>query len=238
MINLFFDVDDTLYDQLDPFARAFYEVFGNAAVPCEEVFKYSRQYSDEVFEETEAGRMSKEDMFVYRITRALADWGVFPEREEALAFQQVYAGYQMEITLIPEMRTILEWSCKNAGITGIITNGPAGHQKNKIKRLGLDQWISKDNIFISGELGLAKPDARLFHLVRQKLGIIPCDTYYIGDSFQNDVAGPKAAGWRAVWLNRRCHKMPDSQEAVPDYVASNYEELWNIIRKIDMISMR
>lgn len=234
MTNIFFDVDDTLYDQLQPFKRALEEVSAGAAydIPYEEIFKRSRYHSDVVFEDVQAGRMSKRDMYIYRIQRAFKDFGISMGEKEALEFQSLYSVYQMEIHLVLEFRLILEWCRHRAGTVGIITNGPAEHQRKKIQKLGLERWIDRDCIFISGEMKLSKPDIRLFRLVQERFDLNPRDTYYVGDSFRNDVEGAKNAGWNAIWFNRRKHVLPEHPAVLPDAVAVEPGELLLMVQRM------
>ena len=37
-------------------------------------------------------------------------------------------------------------------------------------------------------------------LVENEMGHDPEDSYYIGDSYRNDVVGAKMAGWNAIWV--------------------------------------
>ena len=61
MKAVLFDVDDTLYDQVIPFQKAYEELFkGSFELSIEELYKRSRYYSDEVFEATQRGEMSME----------------------------------------------------------------------------------------------------------------------------------------------------------------------------------
>ncbi|HEM2326378.1 TPA: HAD family hydrolase, partial [Listeria monocytogenes] len=75
MINLIFDIDDTVYDQLKPFENAFKTVFGKADhLKIENLYIKSRFYSDEVYHRVVQGEMPKAAMHVYRITQALNDF--------------------------------------------------------------------------------------------------------------------------------------------------------------------
>ncbi|OYW85588.1 hypothetical protein B7Z17_02055, partial [Candidatus Saccharibacteria bacterium 32-49-10] len=55
-----------------------------------------------------------------------------------------------------------------------------------------------DQVMLSGELGVAKPDARAFLLAAQRLGEFPDDCVMIDDSQQNCVAA-EDVGMRAVY---------------------------------------
>lgn len=200
-----FDVDDTLYDQLDPFRLAYEKNFTHAKkqVSVEELYKKSRYYSDQVFAKTESGEMDIWDMRIYRMKNAFKSLGVSISDSQALAFEQDYAYFLQHIQLQPAMRDVLKL-CKEQNVKlGIITNGQYERQFAKIQKLGVEKWIPKENWFISGKVKLMKPDPRLFHYAEAKMNISPKNTYYVGDSFNNDVIGAKKAGWHMIWLNRR-----------------------------------
>ncbi|KGP72686.1 HAD family hydrolase [Pontibacillus yanchengensis] len=231
-MNLLLDVDDTLYDQLTPFENAYRRVFSHYDVPIDQLFIKSRYYSDEVFDLVRDSKMDKHEMHIYRISKAFAHLGYTITREEAQLFQSYYEEMQQKIELAPEMEELLN-EAKSQGLTlGIITNGPADHQANKIKQLKVKEWVEEDNIFISGEVGISKPNTELFRLVEKEMGIDRERTYYVGDSFRNDVVGAKMAGWNAVWLNRRGHDIPTDTEYLPDYTINGQSSPLYLLRRI------
>lgn len=233
MINLIFDVDDTLYDQLKPFKDAFNKIFDKyKSISYMELYKKSRKYSDDVFEQTEKGLLSLEDMHVYRISKAFSDYDVEIEREDAIRFQREYASNQGKITISEGMLDVLNFGKKNNITMGIITNGPTKHQSNKIKVLGLEKWIDSKNIFISESMNISKPDFRAFKFVEEKMNIDSNCTYYIGDSLKNDVVGAKGAGWKMIWINRRNNIIPEELEYYPDYEITDDKNLVPLLKDI------
>lgn len=233
MINLVFDIDDTLYDQLKPFKYAFEKVFSEYKdIPCMELYKKSRKYSDDVFGQTEKGLLSLEDMHVYRISKAFYDYGVEIEREKALKFQKEYALNQGKISISSGMLNLLDFGKENNIVMGIITNGPTKHQMNKVKVLELEKWIDIKNIFISESMNISKPDIRAFRFVEDKMNIEANHTYYIGDSLKNDVVGAKSSGWKMIWVNRRNNLIPKDLEFYPDYIIEDDKELVPLLKNI------
>jgi putative hydrolase of the HAD superfamily len=220
LINLLFDVDDTLYDQLKPFEDAYQVVFDKYHFNCpvELLFVKSRYYSDQVFELVNEGKMEKREMHIYRITKAFESLGIEISRKDASLFQSYYEENQQRIVLHPQMKELIEFAFSHGVNLGIITNGPAEHQAKKISQLSLTHWINENNIFISGKLGIAKPEREIFSYVENKMSIHPKDSYYFGDSFMNDVVGSKRSGWNSVWINRRNHQVPTNTEYLPDYI--------------------
>lgn len=95
MINLIFDIDDTVYDQLKPFEEAFKTIFGKSdRLKIENLYIKSRFYSDEVYHKVVRGEMPKAEMHVYRITQALNDFDYQITKKEAEAFQHAYEQNQ------------------------------------------------------------------------------------------------------------------------------------------------
>lgn len=231
MITIMFDVDDTLYDQLRPFQQAFDDVFADPSIPMEELFKYSRIYSDEVFQQSEDGVISKLEMQIYRIRKALEHYDHPITDQEGANFQERYQYYQSQLQLDPDMKAALDLCVHHNIQLGIITNGPAQHQRNKIQQLALKNWVPEEFIFISGELGIAKPDIRVFQQVEKAMQLDKANTFYIGDSYTNDIIGAKRAGWQAVWVNRRNHPIL-SEEYLPDYVIDDKLKPQQLLRRL------
>ncbi len=85
---------------------------------------------------------------------------------------------------------------------GIISNGSGETQRRKLRAAGLLDAFTPDRIWISGEVGWAKPDSRLFLLAVQALGETPQHCLYVGDCEENDWSGARNAGLRACLVER------------------------------------
>ena len=89
----------------------------------------------------------------------------------------------------------------------LITNGARDSQRDKLETLGIAAGFGA--VAISAEVGCAKPDPAIFRHALAGLGVAPHEAWHIGDSLANDVGGAKAAGIRAIWLNRKATPRPD-----------------------------
>ena len=229
MKAVLFDVDDTLYDQVIPFQKAYEELFkGSFELPIEELYKRSRYYSDEVFEATQRGEMSMEAMYIYRVQKAFESFGISVTDDEALEFQRLYAGNQKKLEISETMRTIIELCQKHEIMMGVITNGPSQHQWNKVKALKVMEFIPEEYIFVSGDIGVAKPQIGIFQHVEKIMNLNPEETLFIGDTFQSDIVGAKGAGWKAIWLNRRHTEHPEGNLQA-DYCINDEAELYKLV---------
>lgn len=205
-----FDLDDTLYDMAQPFCAAMRRLYGERAefdLPA--LFLSFRQYSDERFEESQTGKISMDEFYIYRIRMTLQEAGVQTTDAQALAFQRVYMGLQYQIKLSPTIVRLLT-DLRTRVKLGIITNGEPVHQRKKIASLGISKWIKEEAIIISGDHKFHKPDQRIFQLMAERLELDGTQLLHVGDAFDLDVVGAVEAGWDAVWFNRRSRSMPQN----------------------------
>ena len=229
MIGLVFDVDDTLYEQIVPFENAYKSLF-DMDIDMEKFYLLSRYYSDVKFEASRNGEMTMDEYHIYRIQEAAKDLGVCLTAEQALSMQKEYKKNQQKLQMSNTTISILELAKENNVKLGIITNGLSEHQWVKIKALGVERWIDRENIIVSGDYGINKPDVRIFEIMKEKLQLPNESLYYIGDSIENDIVGANNAGWKSIWINRYKQKSPKEVDIYK--IAENNNELFEIIEKI------
>jgi epoxide hydrolase-like predicted phosphatase len=80
--------------------------------------------------------------------------------------------------------------------TAILTNAGTDFRKTFCADYALINFV--DQVIISAEEGLAKPDLRIYQLTAVRLGIQPEEAIFI-DDFRENVAGASAAGMQAIW---------------------------------------
>ena len=183
-MNIVFDIDDTLYNLMEPFEKAHEELFaGQTDADCESLFMASRIYSDEAFYMHEKGMLSAEEEFAYRIRKTYADVGIHVSQEQVTLFEQRYRYYQKHIHVPKAIQNILENCRENDVPIAALTNGKHVNQGKKIGVLQLTRWFEEDRIFISEDIGYTKPDQRAFFAVQEALQLDPEKTYTVAGSF-------------------------------------------------------
>jgi putative hydrolase of the HAD superfamily len=120
----------------------------------------------------------------------------------------------------PDVRPCLD-SLRAGYRLGLVTNGPCDLQCAKLDASGLSGYFGA--VAISREAGVKKPDPRVFVFALGKLGVAATDSAFVGDTPRTDIAGARAAGMRAVWLNRDSSPQPDG--IVPDATIRSLDEL-------------
>lgn len=72
--------------------------------------------------------------------------------------------------------------------------------EDHLERLGVGAWI--DAVVVSAEIGVRKPDPRLFEAALARLGVVRDEAVVCGDDPSRDLAGAVAAGIRGVLIDR------------------------------------
>jgi putative hydrolase of the HAD superfamily len=91
----------------------------------------------------------------------------------------------------PDMRTLLEQLRAPRRVKlGMLSNGPRGYTA-RLRDQGVTGFF--DDAFVTGDVGLQKPDVEVFHFAARRLGVEPGACLMIDDQARN-VEGAKAAG--------------------------------------------
>lgn len=90
-----------------------------------------------------------------------------------------------------------------------LTNGNAD-----LQRIGIDAHFHCH--VCARDTGVGKPDARIFQMAAQRLGVAPENILHVGDDPGLDVCGARDAGLRTAWINRERRPWPTELGAPPD----------------------
>ncbi|MGQ0793639.1 MAG: HAD family hydrolase [Deltaproteobacteria bacterium] len=83
---------------------------------------------------------------------------------------------------------------------GIISNND-GRTHEKCDEVEIRKYF--DVILDSTNVGLTKPDARIFQYALDKLNLAADDAVHVGDLYGSDAMGGRNAGLEVIWLNAR-----------------------------------
>ena len=93
--------------------------------------------------------------------------------------------------------------------------------RRHLGRLGLLERLEVQ--VFSDEVGVPKPDARIFRAALEPLGVDPRHAIHVGDLRGTDVAGSRALGMRSVRIRARNDDTSERPEA--DFVVDSHAEL-------------
>ncbi len=226
-----FDADDTLWDFRTAMSEALVlaiEVVRAdrpdvaAAIDVDElILRWEELYQAYVADPPPGGRISTLRPRSFEVV--LAAVGVtdpdLVERMTAAYFSHRHGQVQLH----PEVVEVFE-ELQERFVIGLITNGTTDPEAGALAgrftfRLAAD------------EIGIRKPDLRLFTMAAAAAGCHPSELVYVGDQPDHDVAAPQAAGCRGVWLNRTAAVCPPGIQ--PDATITDLTELPGILARFD-----
>lgn len=83
-------------------------------------------------------------------------------------------------------------------------------------------------IIISADVGLRKPNPKIFLQMLEMLELPAPEVLFVGDTPHHDVAGAKNVGMSAAWISRHALPLPDGLP-YPDYVIKDLAELPDLL---------
>jgi putative hydrolase of the HAD superfamily len=116
---------------------------------------------------------------------------------------------------------------------GVVSNSLADVQITKIKTLGISDLLSCT--VLSEDLGIRKPDPRVFQYVARLLQVEASQCLFVGDSFSADIIGAKSATMQACWLQHGNRMMPENPLLQPDYIIHSLSELLPLLKNDGLI---
>jgi putative hydrolase of the HAD superfamily len=122
---------------------------------------------------------------------------------DLIACQEYYFDHIHEFAVAGTEQVAVVKKLRALGIkTAMVTNVAADRlsfQRNKIDTMGLTALF--DVIVLSGEIGVHKPDRRVFDYATRQLGVANEDCVFVGDNPDGDITGAINAGMEAVWID-------------------------------------
>ena len=229
--NIFIDLDDTIWDftanshtSLDIMYR---DLDIAAIYPDYESF--SREYyskNSELWTLYHHGKIEKDYLIVERYAHLLRSIGYNdPDNQLADRMNTYYLDILAQQTrLIPHAVDILEYLNKKGYRLYILSNGFIEVQQRKLQSAGIAHYF--DRIVLSDEIGITKPDKRLFDYALEVTDSQPSNTLMIGDNYDADILGAMHAGWGQIYFDRN-HRGITAQE--PQHTVHNLTEVMDIL---------
>ena len=143
--------------------------------------------------------------------------------------------------LIPGAANLVH-ELKRLGYTlALVADGPRGTFENVLTHHGL--YDSFDAFAISGDVGVLKPDAMMFHTALRALSIPEIDysrVVMVGNNLARDIKGANDLGLISVWLNwsPRRSKTPADSSEIPQYTIKQPLDLLAVLEQIEIALLK
>ena len=177
-----FDLDDTLYSEVDFLKSAYKEIAIKIAfkinVSNEIVYKDMLEYF-----------YAKKNVFEDILLK-------YNSHLNVLELLNLYRNHKPQINLSEDKIEVLNFFKSKHVSLGLLTDGRSVQQRNKIEALNLNQWFTE--IVISEEFGSEKPNINNFKHFEDVFG--SGNYFYIGDNIKKDFVAPNKLNWTTICL--------------------------------------
>lgn len=205
-----FDLDDTLYPEMDYLASAYKEIAA--------------------FLEKFLGRNILQEMLeMYHAKKNVFEWLVseysnFIPTLSLPLLLRMYREHEPDLRLANDVRNFLDSLAANGIPAGLITDGRSVSQRNKLKALGLADYFK--DIIISEEFGSEKPDPRNYEYFVSKY---PNASFcFVGDNLKKDFIVPHRLQWLTICIKdagKNIHRQDFDNCVMPRYIISSFDEI-------------
>lgn len=212
-----FDLDNTILDRnrsFGGFVQAFLDTYLKD-------HPSNYEFYDRIMELDQDGYKDRRVLFGELLDEL--PWPSKPQVSELMDY--FMAEYVKQAKLMDQAIEVLRYMRKKYK-TGLITNGGTIVQHGKIDQLGIRDEF--DVIVVSQDVGVKKPDQKIFEIAISKLGLQPRDCIMIGDHPVNDIEGAAHAGIETIWfrMNQPWH---DHIQAKPLRTITHLGELLDVL---------
>ena len=202
-----FDLDDTLYKEIDYLKSAYREIATFVGHP-------------EAFEQMMDWFYNKVNVFEKLIEK-------YDLKVSVAECLKIYREHIPVISLEDGVKEYLDELKGSGAKLGLISDGRSLTQRNKIKALGLEGVF--DIEIISEEFGSEKPNLANYQAVMDKFPERKV-FYYVADNTAKDFIAPNQLGWKTVCIKndgRNIHRQDMSlpKEYMSQYVVSSIKEI-------------
>lgn len=223
--KIIFDLDNTILDFSDTEEKSLKRVIEMYDLPyTKETVQTYKDINHGLWRKLEQGIITREELFSSRFALFLETFDIKVDGKKVDAYfsEHLGEGYKM-MEHAHELMTVL----KNNGYKLYAgSNGVAKTQWQRMKGAGITHFF--EEVFISEDIGVEKPDPHFFHHIFDTLNAHTKEEFLmVGDSLTSDIKGANNAGIDSVWYNY-AEVSVDAELAQSTYTITSLLELLHL----------
>ncbi len=197
--HIFFDLDHTLWDFESNSSKTFELIFkkNSVGVRFDDFIRSYKPINHKYWKLYREDKVSKADLRFNRLIEA------FDELNYKVSDDLIHTLAKEYIDFLPNHNMLFDGAIdilsylKPKYKMHIITNGFEEVQHKKMKNSDLLPFF--DKIITSEEVGVKKPNPKIFHYALEKSDASPEESIMIGDNFEADILGAKNVGMYTIF---------------------------------------
>jgi len=227
---IFFDIDDTLFS-----TSVFADKARRAAIDAmvQVGLRHDRdglkKELEEVLAEFSSNYASHFDKLLQRLPPEASD-GLNPAVVVAAGVVAYHETKWSELKVYDDVYEVLRWLATGNLIRGVISAGLNIKQAEKIIRLKIYEFLSPNAIFITEQIGINKPNPKVYLRALNELGLQPEKAMYVGDHPLHDIDPCNEVGMITVRIRRSGRHSEEIGRSEPDYEIRDFYGLREILK--------
>lgn len=220
--HIFFDLDHTIWDFEMNSQEALVEIFEVHklildGIDYHEFYPKYKVLNEQYWDLYRNDEVTRDELRVGRFRDAFTFFGREFEYEFLDQFAKDYlARSPYKTNLFEGSHEILNY-LKSKYELHIITNGFKDAQYIKLQESKLTDYFKV--VVCSDEVGVKKPNPKMFQFALNSAGALPQESVMIGDCPEADVKGALAIGMQAIWFNPTALKNNHNLKMVSNLMA-------------------
>ncbi len=223
---VFFDADNTLFDFDASSILAFGALVDQLNIPqSSDLYKTYKKHNAHVWHLFENGQIDAQNLRSKRFELFFNDIGF---DFDGLKANNLYLDLLVDNVRLLDGAVALLQELKDLGVKMlIITNGLKEVQKPRLEKVGLTHFF--EDIIVSDEIGVAKPDGAFFTFAEKAANHPPKnEVLVIGDSLNSDIQGGNLYGYDTCWFNPK--RLINSSKIYPKYMIDDLSAIPALVK--------
>ena len=202
--HVFFDLDRTLWDfEYNSHETLLelcttYNLRKRGITDYEEFIKKYKIHNEQLWDLYRVDKISQKDLRRERFQRALADYNIIDPILAEKIGEDYISVCPKKNKLFPHTIEVLEYLSEKYSLH-IITNGFEKVQHIKLKYSNLEKYF--DKIITSEQVGVKKPNPKIFNFALSRAKTTEKESIYIGDDLEVDIIGCQNCEIKGVYFN-------------------------------------
>ena len=217
---ILFDYDGTLSNRTES-VYVFYRDYLREFVPQLNDIEYEAMLQDLMYYDCNGI-----DNFNQRLNMFMNKYGELFSKGFGEEFKNSFIEKAWSYNVLKEETIEVLEKLKGKYKLAILSNGGSTVQHNKIDHVKIEKYF--DEVVVSGDHGIHKPDPRLYEYTLNKLKVSKDEALMVGDVFSTDILGAIRAGIKPVWVVEDEERRSSYYQG---YRIQNLRELFDILER-------